>query len=98
MYVQAEQRRLLDAVSSSNSLSVLLSAGKRVVQTVLALAGDRREQLSTHMYATYTSRSYYLRVVLIRSELLTVQLKFQGGGYSRGSIYSKKYGMYLHYT
>ena len=64
----------------------------------LALAGDRREKLSTHMYATYTSRGYYMRVALIRSELLTVQLKFQGGGYSRGSIYSKKYGMYLHYT
>ena len=54
---------LLDPVSSSHSLSVLLSA-----------------------MATNTSHGYYSRGGVFHSELLIVQLLFEGG------VYSKKYG------
>ena len=53
MYVRAEQRQLLDAVSSSHSLSPAVN-WKQVVQTVLALAGDRREKLSAHVCMLHT--------------------------------------------
>ena len=92
MYVRAEQQRLLDAASSSHNLSAHCK-----LETIRTNSRSNSWWLSweiihTRVYATYTSCGYYLRVALIRSELLNAQLLFQGGNHSRAaSIWS----MYL---
>ena len=72
---------MLDAVSSTGSLSVLLSAmgTTRTTQTVLALIRNHSHMCA---HAMFTSRGS----VYLVEELRIVQLLFEG------DLYSKKYG------
>ena len=80
-YIQVIQRQLLDAVGSSHSLSVLLSAMEtsNTTQTALALARWPiiRNYSNSYGCAEYSSHSYYSKMGFIL--LLIVWLQFEGG-------------------
>ena len=87
-YVRVIQWRLLDAVSSMHSLTVLLSAMEKSHTTQTALVLDHI-LLFACVCAAYASRSYYSKVVLIsfRASDCVATIRgwwlFESGDYSR---------------
>ena len=96
-YEWVRRWRLLDAVSSMHSLSVLLSAvgTTRTAQTVLALAWWLPSEIirtSVHMPHSLTAATLQGRH-LFRSKALDCVATIQGGPLFEGGVYSKKYGI-----
>ena len=97
-YIQVIQRQLLDAVGSSHSLSVLLSAMEtsNTTQTALALARWPiiRNYSNSYGCAEYSSHSYYSKMGFILLRASDCVATIWGWRLFEGGIYLKKYSIY----